>query len=235
MGHRQGTAVDRLVDHLRGSSALWECLERLAGLRLPWWQLGAGCVAQTVWNAAHDKPPAADISDYVVVYFDSGDLTEGGENAVATRVRTVMSDLAIAVDVKNQARVHLWYQERFGYEIVPYTSIEDAIATWPTTATAIGVRLVHGRPQVFAPCGLGDLLGLVVRANRVQITPEIYRRKVARWHRHWPNLTVLPWDAGRGEVGRRRIVRHSRARARLSGPVPESPEHGHAGVDTRGG
>ena len=191
--------------HLRGSSVLWECLERLADLGLPDCYLGAGCVAQTVWNAAHDKPPAAGVSDYDVVYFDGADLTEHGENEAAAMVRNVMADLPLNVDVKNQARVHRWYRRRFGCDIVPYTSIEDAIATWPPTATAIGVRLAQRRPRVFAPFGLDDLLGLVVRANRVQITPEIYRRKVARWHRHWPNLTVLPWDAGRGEVGARRI------------------------------
>lgn len=197
--------MDRLVAHLRGGAALWECLERLVHLGLPSCYLGAGCIAQTVWNAAHDKPPAADISDYDLVYFDAGDVTEAGENEVTANVRDAMADLPMAVDIKNQARVHLWYRQRFGYEIVPYTSIEEAIASWPTTATAIGVRLVHGRPQVFAPYGLDDLLRLVVRANRIQITPAIYRGKVARWTRHWPNLTVLPWEAGRGEVGERRI------------------------------
>ena len=202
----QRTAADRLVDHLRGSAVLWECLERLADLGLPDCYLSAGCVAQTVWNAAHDKPPAADISDYDVVYFDAADLTGNGENEATAVVRNAMADLPVNVDVKNQARVHLWYRRRFGYDIVPYTSIENAIATWPTTATAIGVRLEQRRPRVFAPCGLDDLLGLVVRANRVQITPEIYRPKVARWTRHWPNLTVLPWEAGRGEVGKRRIL-----------------------------
>ena len=191
--------------HLRGNPGLWECLQRLAGLGLPDCWLGAGCVAQTVWNGAHGKPPTADISDYDVVYFDAGDVTERGENAAAASVRSVMADLPVALDVKNQARVHLWYRHRFGYDIVPYTSSEDAIATWPTTATAIGVRLEQGYPQVLAPYGLDDLLGLVVRANRVQITPEIYQSKVARWQRHWPNLTVLPWAAGRGSVGERRI------------------------------
>lgn len=185
---------------LRGSSVLWECLERLAGLSLPDCYLGAGCVAQTVWNAAHAKPPAADISDYDVVYFDAA---EEGENDATASVRDAMAGLPVAVDVKNQARVHRWYRQRFGYDIVPYTSTEDAIETWPTTATAVGVRLAHGRPVVFAPYGLDDLLGLVVRANRVQITPEIYRGKVSRWTRQWPRLTVLPWASGRGIEGAR--------------------------------
>ena len=197
--------ADRLVAHLRDSPVLWECLERMSGLGLPDCCLGAGCVAQTVWNAAHGKPPNEDISDFDVVYFEHGDLTERAENQAADRVRKAMAELPIHLDVKNQARVHLWYRQRFGYDIVPYTSTEDAITSWPTTATAIGVRLERGRPRVFAPFGLDDLLGLVVRANRVQITPEIYRRKVVRWRRDWRHLTVLPWAAGRGEVGKRRI------------------------------
>ena len=194
-----------LLAHLRGSPVLWECLQRLAGLGLPDCWLGAGCVAQTVWNAAHRKPPGAHINDYDVVYFDAGDRTRRGENEAAAGLREAMADLPVALDVKNQARVHLWYRRRFGYDIVPYRSTEDAIATWPTTATANGVRLDQGRPHVVAPYGLDDLSGLVLRANRVQITPEIYYRKVARWQRHWPNLTVLRWEAGRGDVGIRRI------------------------------
>ena len=39
----------------------WDCLERLAVLELPGWYLGAGCIAQTVWNAAHGKAPGSDI------------------------------------------------------------------------------------------------------------------------------------------------------------------------------
>ena len=74
-----------------------------------------------------------------------------------------------------------------------------AIRTWPTTATAVGVRMTRGVPFVFAPFGLQDLFGLVVRANRAQITRAIYERKVARWIRCWPSLTVLPWAEAIGE------------------------------------
>ena len=95
--------------------------------------------------------------------------------------------------------LHLWYRQRFGYAIEPYTSTEAAIRTWPTTATAVGVRMTRGVPFVFAPFGLQDLFGLVVRANRVQITRAIYERKVARWTRCWPSLTVLPWAEAIGE------------------------------------
>ena len=51
------------------------------------------------------------------------------ENRVVLQVKQLYSDLGIEIDVKNQARVHLWYKDHFGYSIEPYTSIESAINT----------------------------------------------------------------------------------------------------------
>ncbi|MGH7447751.1 MAG: nucleotidyltransferase family protein [Longimicrobiales bacterium] len=198
-------ASELLTQVLRSSELVYECLRRLAVLDLPNWYLGAGCIAQTVWNAAHGYDPTTGIVDYDIVYFDP-DLSPEAEDAAVTRVGEVLSDLPLRPDVKNQARVHLWYAGHFGYEIRPYASCEDAIATWPTTATAIGVRLRNGSLAVEAPFGVDDLFGLVVRPNRVQITPDIYLSRVERWTRQWPLLTILDWDAGVGSPGIRRAV-----------------------------
>src|SRR5215467_2637433 len=130
----------RLAAALRANETLWECLQRCRGLNLPAWYLGAGCVAQTIWNLAHGKAPGADILDYDLVYYDR-DLSEEREREMTRQARELVADLNIEVDVANEARVHIWYPERFGYCIQPYESTEDAIGTWPTTATAIGVRL----------------------------------------------------------------------------------------------
>ena len=99
-------------------------------------------------------------------------------------------------DVKNEARVHLWYEAKFGYAIEPYRSTEAAIATFPTTAAAIGVRVAGGRFEVSAPIGLAELNNLIVRPNKAQITAEIYQAKVARWRALWPDLDIRPWDEG---------------------------------------
>ena len=120
-------------------------------------------------------------------------------------VRNLLADLPVRPDAKNQARVHLWYAARFGYEIRPYCSCEDALASWPTTAAAIGIRWVDGTLLVEAPFGIDDLLSLVVRPNRVQITPDIYAAKVERWGRVWPLLRILPWEDGVGVEGTRRV------------------------------
>ena len=41
--------------------------------------------------------------------------------------------------------------------------------------------------------GLDDLFGLVVRANKAQITRAIYEAKLARWRQFWPSLRFVAW------------------------------------------
>lgn len=99
----------------------------------------------------------------------------------------------------------MWYPRTFGYRIEPYRSTAQAINTWPTTASAVGVRLIDDELEVCAPFGLGDLVALVVRPNRVQITEQIYDSKMRRWGERWPLLTVLPWSQGIVEPGFRHL------------------------------
>ena len=93
--------------------------------------------------------------------------------------------------MKNEARVHLWYEAKFGRFVAPYASVTDAIGTFPTTATAVGIRPSAEGLQLYAPYGISDLLGLVVRPNRKQITRDIYEAKVGRWIAAWPQLTIV--------------------------------------------
>ncbi len=162
---------------------------------MPHWYLGAGCIAQTVWNARHGFDLDSHILDYDLVYFDPCDTSYEAEDAYVRRARELFPDLRSPVEVRNQARVHLWHEEHFGYRIQPYRSVEHAINSWPTTATSVGIRLKNEwQFTVYAPYGLNDLLGMIVRPNKTQITREIYLRKVERWTKIWDKLTVVPWD-----------------------------------------
>jgi hypothetical protein len=186
--------VTYLETALIKSATIREVLALVPGLGLPNWYLGAGAVAQTVWNELHGFPADTGIKDADIVYFDP-DTSYPAEDAFIQRAKQVLGSLAIEPEVRNEARVHLWYEQKFGQPIRPYSSTEDAINTWPTTATAIGVRRdPSGEFIVYAPYGLNDLLGMIVRPNKGQITQEIYERKAQRWQAIWPGLRVVPWD-----------------------------------------
>ena len=156
--------------------------------------LVAGCIAQTIWNLRCRQPADCGLKDLDLIYFDEKDLSAETEASHERRLRDLFRGLPLKLDVKNEARVHLWYKDRFGYAINPYSSSADAIATFPTTATSVGIRRVLGKFECCAPFGLDDLFGLVVRPNKRQITRAIYEAKVGRWRSIWPSLTVLPWD-----------------------------------------
>jgi uncharacterized protein len=193
LSHNQETLLQAVLSR---SPIVAAIVDRWSEIRLPDCWLVAGCLAQTVWNDALGLPATHGISDIDLVYFDGDDLSQGAEASHAARIRALFADLGLWVDVKNEARVHLWYAEKFGNTLAPYVSTEDAITTFPTTATALGVQPRANGLRVFSPCGLSDLLGLIVRPNKKKITRPIYDAKVKKWLARWPDLRVVPWDAG---------------------------------------
>ncbi|RPI77765.1 MAG: nucleotidyltransferase family protein [Desulfobacteraceae bacterium] len=172
---------------------LHQVLEQTNKLLLPEWYLGGGCLAQTVWNLLSGFDPTAHITDLDLAYYDPHDLSYDRENWHIQQVCKAFQHLPIPVDVKNQARVHLWYEQHFGHPIQAYGSTEEAINHWPTTSTCVGVTIHDAQFSVYAPYGLNDLFGMIVRPNKRQITEEIYCKKTARWKRCWPGLHIMPW------------------------------------------
>jgi hypothetical protein len=195
--------VDELRSILSLSTVLVEVLKRARDLGLPGWYLAAGCVAQTVWNARAGRSLEDGIRDYDLPYFDSQNLSWEAEDIAIRAGQTAFAGLPRPVEIRNEARVHLWYEQHFGVACPPYVSTEAAIATFPTTATCVGVRLREDDSwKIFAPYGLSDLLGMVVRPNPTLAPRHVYEAKVRRWRSEWPGLTVEPWpEAGRVRPG----------------------------------
>jgi uncharacterized protein len=181
---------------LSQNDVLTEVLSRSPSLGLPGWYLTAGCLFQTVWNVVSGRPPAYGIKDYDLFYFDASDLSWDAEDAVIQSAHHAFADVPAEVEVRNEARVHLWYGQKFGTPIPPYVSTEDAIDSFAATTCCLGVRLepdLHWR--VYAPHGLSDVFNLVVRPNPVLAPRSVYETKTSRWRRQWPELIVLPWPA----------------------------------------
>jgi uncharacterized protein len=93
---------------LSRSSVVATIVDRWPQIGLPDCWLVAGCLAQTVWNDAFGLPATHGISDIDLVYFDGEDLSAEMEAGHAVRIRSLFADLGLWIDVKNEARVHLW-------------------------------------------------------------------------------------------------------------------------------
>ncbi|HKE76336.1 MAG TPA: nucleotidyltransferase family protein [Acidimicrobiales bacterium] len=185
---------------VRRNPVVVDVLARAEALALPGWYLTAGCLFQTVWNVldGHDDPTRG-IRDYDLFYFDDGDLSWAAEDAVIRRAAAAFAGCGGEVEVRNEARVHLWYEDHFGVPCPPYASSEAAIASFAATACCVGVRTEGGRAVVHAPFGFADLSAFVLRPNPVLAPREVYEAKAARWRALWPRLDVLPWpDPGPG-------------------------------------
>ncbi|RWZ52349.1 nucleotidyltransferase family protein [Halobacillus fulvus] len=155
--------------------------------------VAAGCITQTVWNHLHGYDSKHGLKDADIVYFnDQEDV--GEEKLLEKNIRANLGDFPLQVNVKNEAYVHLWYERKFGRPLAQYPSLEHAIDTWPTTASAIGLKKQEGKYSLYAPFGLEDLFSLVVRPNKRLVTEEVYLKKASRWQKHWPRLKVMPWN-----------------------------------------
>ena len=180
-----------LEDIVRSTPTLVTALEAARDVDSPDWLLGAGAVRTAVWDRLHGFDPSGP-TDVDVVFFDPIDLSSERDAQVEQALRDRAPE--IPWDSKNQAAVHLWYPERFGYEVEPLTSSADGVATWPETATCVGLRLdVRDRLSVVAPYGLDDLLGLVHRRNPRRVSVQEYERRLRdkRIAERWPNATIV--------------------------------------------
>ena len=169
-------------------------LDRAPQLELPDWWLTAGAVFQTVWNVLDGREPAAGIDDYDLFYYDARDLSSEAEDAVIGSAAALFADLDVVVEVCNEARVHLWYEEHFGVPAKAFDSSRDAIDHFASTTCCYAVtQSPAGELEVYAPHGYDDLFDRRLRPNPLLAPREVYQRKAARWTHEWPGLIVEPW------------------------------------------
>ena len=169
-------------------------VEELFRLALPDAWIVAGCLAQSVWNGLTNRAVDHGINDYDVFYFDP-DTSWQAEDAVIRQVQGRLAKFGAKVEVRNQARVHLWYPEKHGLPYPALQSSTDGIDRFLTKNTQIGIRRALDGHEVYAPNGFDDLANMIVRPNPgANFSAANYEKKAERWKKLWPEITVLPAD-----------------------------------------
>ena len=107
--------VEWLAAIVRGAPSLMRVLSTIRALDLPDWLIMSGAVYQRVLNALTKQAPDYGVRDYDLGYFDASDISYEAEDAVIRRVAAAFDEpLRSAVEVRNQARVHVWFKGHFG-------------------------------------------------------------------------------------------------------------------------
>ena len=147
---------------------------------------------QTVWNALTGRPADYGVKDYDVLFFDWQESWEA-EDAVIRRVAAAFPpELAARVEARNQARVHLWFEAKFGAPYARLTSTDEALSRFLTPANAVAVRLEpNGRLDIAAPFGLGDCFAMRLRPNPGRFFHAAnYAKIVQGLKARWPEATI---------------------------------------------
>jgi uncharacterized protein len=181
----------RLTAILRATPLLMHVLQTARDLALPDWLVFSGAVYQPVFNHLTGRSPDYGIRDYDLAYFDASDLSYEAEDRVIRRVRAAFDEpLRSMVEVRNQARVHLWFEAKFGEAYSPLSSTADALERFTSATFAVGARLEpDDRLHIEAPFGLSDLFELRLRPSLRRKTAG-FARSCESVRRRWPELTV---------------------------------------------
>ena len=181
----------RLEAILRASASLMTVLTVARDLDLPDWLIVSGAVYQRVLNHLTGRDPDYGIKDYDLAYFDASDTSYEAEDVVIRRTAAAFEPpLRDLVEVRNQARVHLWFEGKFGEPYAPLGCSAEALERFVCPMFAVGARLERdGRLTLVAPFGLDDLFAMTLRPNPRRITKG-FERTSANIQARWPEVTI---------------------------------------------
>lgn len=155
--------------------------------------LVSGALYGAVWNTLTGRPAGHGLKDLDIIYFDASDLSWEAEDRAARRLAAAAPLTDPPIELRNQARVHLWYRARFGAGYPRLTSALRSLDYYPATAQALAARLSRTGIELHAPFGCADVLNLRLRPNRRLPNAASYERKAARIATLWPEVGIEPW------------------------------------------
>lgn len=96
---------------------------------------------------------------------------------------------ALPVEPRNQARVHLWFEERFGAPCPALPSARAGIDRFLFPALRLGIDADW---RLYAPDGLDDTAAGYLRPDPAMPRLEQARPKAADYLARFPELTLAP-------------------------------------------
>ncbi len=181
---------DRLREILRRSEPLMHVMRTARDLSLPDWMIFSGAIYQRVLNVQTGRDLDYGIKDYDLAYFDADTSYEAEDRVIRGVAEAFEPPLKDMVEVRNQARVHLWFEPKFGEPYAPLTHSAEAVDRFVSPLFAVAARLEPDDSlTLIAPFGLDDLFALRLRPNPRRQTNG-FERTAANLLARWPEVRV---------------------------------------------
>ncbi|NVK35760.1 MAG: nucleotidyltransferase family protein [Rhodobacteraceae bacterium] len=182
-----------LAQIIRTTPRLMEALEVIRSLELPDAWIVSGALYQTVWNHLTERAFDHGIKDYDIVYYDGSDTSYDAEDRVIQSVNAAAPHLAAVLEIRNQARIHLWFETRFGTPYPELSCALESLSYYAARTHAVAARLTDSGLEIHAPFGLANVFALRLVPHYALNNRETYEAKAVRMKQLWPELTIIPW------------------------------------------
>nr|WP_238323367.1 nucleotidyltransferase family protein [Planococcus antarcticus] len=178
-----------IIELIQKDEWMMKLLKTVKVLNLPDGWICAGFVRSKIWDTLHGYGERTTLQDIDVIYYDDKNRDKKMEKQLEKTLISLLPN--VPWSVKNEARMH----SRNGVE--PYISSTDAIAKFPETATALGIKLdKQDNLVLIAPHGIKDVINLTVRptpyftANKERIAVYENRIQKKNWKLTWNRLII---------------------------------------------
>ncbi|MBP9836807.1 MAG: nucleotidyltransferase family protein [Candidatus Pacebacteria bacterium] len=176
-----------IIELVKNDEWMMSVLKEAEKLNLPDWMIGAGFLRNKVWDYLHGfKKEISDTRDIDLIYFNDENQNEKADEELSLKMQ---GKLGLEWEIVNQAYTHKWHNRE-----EPYADSSEALSEWVETATCVAVTLKNCEPEIIAPHGLSDLVGLIVRPTLSHKNNlELFHNRVQskNWLNKWPKLKVV--------------------------------------------
>ncbi|GGA58056.1 nucleotidyltransferase family protein [Pelagibacterium lentulum] len=179
---------------IRKHSLLINVLTILREVALPDHLIGSGAIYNAVWSYLTGKPLLTGTKDIDVIYFDASDISYDAEDKIIRLLADRFAGLPVPVEIRNQARVHLWFPERFGFAVPPLKSSAEALLRYASKTHAVAMRLnPDDSLHIEAPFGLDDMFSFRITPNLACDNKKTHYEKAQRAKLIWPEIEIVEW------------------------------------------
>ena len=181
-----------LTSIIKSTPALMTTLKKLKQMQLHDSWIVSGAIYNQVWNRLTGKPDMYGVKDIDIFYWDEDTSWEAEDQII--KWGDTLFDGDPPIEIRNQARVPLWYKDHFGHDFPNVSCCKDTISLFAAETHSVAARLGDREEiEIFAPFGFKSIFSMTLVPNIRQPNRETHEKKSARQKALWPELTVIPW------------------------------------------